>query len=301
MLLKVELGENFSLLISRCMRGVLQMETRYVREVDGRYEADIDITVEEWKSMLQNPEIFHENDVNMVLKWYNEVGHQATSKAMMEKYSPELKASPYNGIVTHLTPRILKHLNRFEVKGTTGGNSTFIVPFEGWYENYKEGNPFIWKLRDELVQALEDLDMVGERFLPSEEDFLKKENENFEKALQLSDEELLKKLKQIEARKEKKTPKQITSQRHDRNSYVAAYALRRANGLCQLCGKLAPFIKLNGTPFLEVHHIQWLSEEGLDVPENTVALCPNCHRKMHILDLKEDKDFLKNSVQKIVD
>ncbi len=30
------------------------MEKRYLRYSDGRYEADIDITVEEWKSMLQN-------------------------------------------------------------------------------------------------------------------------------------------------------------------------------------------------------------------------------------------------------
>lgn len=277
------------------------MEQRYLRYSDGRYEAEIDITVEEWKKMLQNPEIFRENDVDMVLKWYNEVGHQATSKAMMVKYSPELKASPYNGIVNHLTPRILKHLNRFEVIGTTGGKSTFIVPFEGWHENYKEGNPFVWKLRNELVQALEELGMVGEQVLPYEEDFLKKEKENFEKALQLSDEELLKRIKQIEARKEKRKPKQVTSQRPDRNSYIAAYVVRRANGLCQLCGNLAPFIKPNGTPFLEVHHIQWLSDGGLDVSDNTVALCPNCHRKMHVLNLKEDKDFLKNTVQKIVD
>lgn len=111
----------------------------------------------------------------------------------------------------------------------------------------------------------------------------------------MSDEELLKKIKQIEARKEKKKPKQVTSQRPDRNSYVAAYAVRRTNGLCQLCGNLAPFIRPNGTPFLEVHHIQWLSEGGLDVSENTVALCPNCHRKMHVLDLQDDRDFLTNS------
>ncbi len=280
------------------------MEQRYVRIVDGRYEADIDITVEEWKSMLKNPKIFGEKYLDMILKWYNEIDHQATTQAVMEKYPSNLKGSPYNGYVIGLTNRILKYLNRFEVIYTEGtpeeGKSKFIVPFEGWHEKHKKGKKshFMWKLRDELVQALEELDMVGEQVLSSEEDFLKKESENFEKALQLSDEELLEKIKQIEARKEKKKPKQVTSQRQDRNGYIAAYAVRRANGLCQLCGNLAPFIKPSGYPCLEVHHIQWLSKGGLDVSENTVALCPNCHRKMHFLNLKENRDFLKHSVQK---
>jgi 5-methylcytosine-specific restriction enzyme A len=283
------------------------MEQRYVRIIDGRYEADIDITVEEWKSMLKNPKIFGKNYLDMILKWYNEIDHQATTQEVMEKYPSNLKGSPYNGYVIGLTNRILKNLNRFELiypdGYPDGKESKFIVPFEGWHEKHKKGKKshFVWKLRDELVQALEELDIVDEQVLPSEEDFLKKETEKFEKALQLSDEELLEKVKKIEARKEKIKTKQVTSQRHYRNADIAAYAIRRANGLCQLCGNVAPFIKPNGTLFLEVHHIQWLSEEGLDVTENTVALCPNCHRKMHILNLKEDKDFLKSSVQKIVD
>ena len=61
-----------------------------------------------------------------------------------------------------------------------------------------------------------------------------------------------------------------------------------ANGICQLCGNPAPFNNSDGTPYLEMHHIIWLSRRGEDSIENTVALCPNCHRKMHILDLQED-------------
>jgi 5-methylcytosine-specific restriction protein A len=47
-----------------------------------------------------------------------------------------------------------------------------------------------------------------------------------------------------------------------------------------------------GEPFLEVHHIEWLSSEGKDVIANTAALCPNCYRKMHILNLIKDKKYL---------
>ena len=67
-----------------------------------------------------------------------------------------------------------------------------------------------------------------------------------------------------------------------RNKEVHAYALQRANGTCQLCGKPAPFKKKrDNRPFLEVHHVKRLAKGGADVPSNTVALCPNCHRAAH--------------------
>ena len=50
--------------------------------------------------------------------------------------------------------------------------------------------------------------------------------------------------------------------------------------------------KKDGEPFLENHHLVWLSRGGTDTIDNTIALCPNCHRKMHILDLQEDIDKL---------
>ena len=70
-------------------------------------------------------------------------------------------------------------------------------------------------------------------------------------------------------------------------------ALRRAKGCCQLCDNPATFCDKSGKPFLETHHIKWLSKGGEDSTGNTVALCPNCHRKMHVLDLKEDVQKLK--------
>lgn len=80
---------------------------------------------------------------------------------------------------------------------------------------------------------------------------------------------------------------------YHRDQYIAEYAKRVAHGRCQLCGKVAPFLNKNGQPYLESHHIVWLSEGGKDSIDNVVALCPNCHRKMHILNDKDDIDKLK--------
>ena len=83
-----------------------------------------------------------------------------------------------------------------------------------------------------------------------------------------------------------------TTSSYVRDRYISEYAKRRAHGICQLCGQPAPFNRINGEPFLETHHVIWLADGGDDSIENTVALCPNCHKKMHVLNLDEDIDKL---------
>ncbi|HDX9238818.1 TPA: HNH endonuclease [Klebsiella michiganensis] len=82
---------------------------------------------------------------------------------------------------------------------------------------------------------------------------------------------------------ESKTPviTEVTTRVYKRSPYVVAEVLLRANGKCQSCLRDAPFLKGDGTPFLEVHHIEWLSKGGEDSVENAIALCPNCHRQAH--------------------
>lgn len=82
---------------------------------------------------------------------------------------------------------------------------------------------------------------------------------------------------------ESKTPviTEVTTRVYKRSPYVVAEVLLRANGKCQSCKRDAPFLTGDGTPFLEVHHIEWLSKGGDDSVENAIALCPNCHRQAH--------------------
>jgi 5-methylcytosine-specific restriction protein A len=78
---------------------------------------------------------------------------------------------------------------------------------------------------------------------------------------------------------------------------VSECVMQSAHGLCQLCGLPAPFAGRNGRPYLEIHHIVPLAAGGLDTVENTVALCPNCHRKMHELNLEGDIARLKKKAE----
>jgi hypothetical protein len=75
---------------------------------------------------------------------------------------------------------------------------------------------------------------------------------------------------------------QVSSRAYRRNPDVIVEVRRRANGTCEACHKSAPFLRASDSePFLEVHHRIMLSEGGEDAVENALALCPNCHRKLH--------------------
>jgi 5-methylcytosine-specific restriction protein A len=66
-----------------------------------------------------------------------------------------------------------------------------------------------------------------------------------------------------------------------RSQEVRVWVLRRAAGYCECCGSAAPFETVRGHPFLEVHHLRTLADGGSDRVSNAVALCPNCHRRLH--------------------
>lgn len=118
--------------------------------------------------------------------------------------------------------------------------------------------------------------------------------EEFETAVQKAETKTLSQLKrEAEKKSSKPTATEVQSKTYYRDPIIAAYVKKRANGHCQLCGMKAPFVDQNGKPFLECHHIDWLSNDGMDSADNCVALCPNCHRKMHVLNDSKDIQKLK--------
>ena len=79
-----------------------------------------------------------------------------------------------------------------------------------------------------------------------------------------------------------------SSRQFRRRADVRAWVLQNANDLCEGCAEPAPFVASDGFPFLEVHHMRPLAQGGPDTTCNAAALCPNCHRRLHLgLDREE--------------
>lgn len=91
--------------------------------------------------------------------------------------------------------------------------------------------------------------------------------------------------------------RKVVYESYTRNPAITIYVKQIANGVCALCNEPAPFLDKKGQPFLHVHHIDYLADGGLDVIENCVALCPNCHAKIHSLNDPRDKEKLIQKVK----
>lgn len=105
----------------------------------------------------------------------------------------------------------------------------------------------------------------------------------------------LRQLEQAAKARSSDTPasRSVTTTQIERDEFVAEYVKRISNGKCALCRQPAPFRDKKGRAYLECHHIIWLSKGGADSIENAVALCPNCHRKMHIVNDPRDVRILQ--------
>jgi 5-methylcytosine-specific restriction protein A len=68
---------------------------------------------------------------------------------------------------------------------------------------------------------------------------------------------------------------------YQRSRDVRVYVLARAQGKCEGCDASAPFLRPDGNPYLEPHHLRRLSDGGPDHPAYVIALCPSCHRRVH--------------------
>jgi len=130
----------------------------------------------------------------------------------------------------------------------------------------------------------------------SEEAHLASQQRKAQHAQGLSDEKLL-----LRAQHAPSQPgrQRVETTQFVRDPHVAELAKRNASGRCQLCGAAAPFQDQRGAPYLETHHIVWLARGGSDSIENTVALCPNCHRRMHVLDSPPDITTLIAAVRRL--
>jgi 5-methylcytosine-specific restriction protein A len=89
-----------------------------------------------------------------------------------------------------------------------------------------------------------------------------------------------------------------SSSRWSRNTSISNYALRNAKYECENSKTHNTFIsKKSGHQFVEAHHLIPMEYQGefdcsIDVPENIISLCPNCHRAFHNSEDSMKKELL---------
>ncbi|HCQ8454894.1 TPA: HNH endonuclease [Klebsiella oxytoca] len=254
--------------------------------IDGEYICDIDISVEEWKKLLKNEKVFDEKSIEALKKWFIEPLHSCTCFDIGKKY--ELHSMSANGVINGLGGRVQKELGRFEVKGVgnIASGTKFITVMKS---RQIEGKPKrnLWTIREELVQAIKELDFFGTTESTtgdfySDDELINaiEENNNFDDAQTFE--------YSGKAKPKKNSIEVKNGLSYPRNKVVSKNALNKAGYQCEIDSGHQTFRRRHSPlNYTEPHHIvpmskQDLFEISLDVEENIISLCCNCHKQIHL-------------------
>ena len=131
----------------------------------GKY--DPGISVEGWSSLLKDPDIFTESSLQ-IMRRLKDYGGAATCTQLSVKYG-ETK-NFYNSGSSALAKRVVDKTGCPTAKGVLGENSKWWpVLYMGRNAGKDEEGSFVWRLRDELSEALDRVDLSSVQLYASDE------------------------------------------------------------------------------------------------------------------------------------
>lgn len=95
----------------------------------------------------------------------------------------------------------------------------------------------------------------------------------------------------------------LKTKRPRTNPALGKEAIRQNKYRCEADSNHTTFKKINGEPYMEVHHLIPLEQQSifankLDTKANLIALCPLCHRLLHYGQVEQKKPILRKLFQK---
>lgn len=122
---------------------------------EDEYDTLAQVTKEEWVEILSDDSFMSNNYKYALSIFYLEPEHKATCKYLADKYhtSPDSIRS----FITGFSQAVQKRLNKFEIVRESGVKSYWRITMIG---SEVEGNLFEWQLRDELIEAINELNFI---------------------------------------------------------------------------------------------------------------------------------------------
>ena len=249
------------------------------KEYPQDFVSKINITTSQWKDLLRDPKVFREKDLELIRRFYISDNHAATCYDLgaQDGVSPSTYIKP----VVALARRVQDKMSVPPIFGTNGKETWWRILFWG---RYREDGHFEWKVRPELAKAVEALYPEFDVYEINDEE----------------DEKLVTDLKHarfVNVRNDfeyegmpKEKPSAIYVSGHKtypRDRQTAINALVHARYLCEIDNAHITFIRRNSDkPYTEPHHLVPLAfydefDVSLDIEENIVSLCSNCHNQIH--------------------
>jgi hypothetical protein len=129
------------------------MEQIVVKSDD--YNSESQVTKDEWLKILSDDNFMTNNYKYALSIFFLEPDYKATCKFLADKYH----TSPFSisGFITGFSRAVQERLNRFEITTEEGEKTYWLVTMLG---TKVSGKLFEWKLREELVEAIQELDYI---------------------------------------------------------------------------------------------------------------------------------------------
>jgi len=134
-------------------------------EKDGYLTTDFDYGISEWVELLLDKSVFKKDDLNLYIKWSKFKNNEISAKQFGDLEKKDLAF--YRNKVVAVGARIskLKELIVFDDKRS---EILWPITMDGKYEKHNEGEVFVWKVKPNLVQAIQQLISNGKIKLEEE-------------------------------------------------------------------------------------------------------------------------------------
>lgn len=126
----------------------IDMDIKKATLENGIYTVDVDISVAEWRHLLEDREIFKKEYISLFNLFLAEPGHASTCRIIGEKSF--LSAQMVSDTISEFGKAVQKKLNRFRVIGTDYAPTYWLIPMYG----KDTGKGLYWAVRPELAQAM---------------------------------------------------------------------------------------------------------------------------------------------------
>ena len=117
---------------------------------------DPGLSVADWKALLEDDDVFT-TPAKVIMKRFKDIGGEATCVQLAEKYGDSYGF--YNGGSVQLAKRICQKTNISPQVLPDGNNTWWTVLYTGRSAKKDERGEFVWKLREELSSALDQVDL----------------------------------------------------------------------------------------------------------------------------------------------
>lgn len=237
-----------------------------------------ELTKAQFAEILQDSEITYPKDLAVFQTLYSFDKHKAYASQVGRILGVKAKrpAGPINLQIGRYAKRIGA---KYEIDFTTKKSQKFKywhIFFNGWNENQF----WVWQLKDNLREALEETELTGDNPYPDEIPI-----------------EYLGHL--LEGAK-----RTITINAYERNSLARRLCIEFYGATCSVCD--LDFVKEYGKigqGFIHVHHLTRVADIGktyeIDPIKDLRPVCPNCHSMLHskkeTLTIDELKNLYKNA------